>query len=79
MDHSNRLLRLTMVTGKKKKLATVYTTHPNLKYKSLKDYQACKPVSMLQSRTKPTTIYKVKAHVNIIGNEQADKLAKAGT
>ena len=33
---------------------------------------------MLQTRTQPTTLHKVKAHTNISGNEQADKLAKLG-
>ncbi len=36
-------------------------------------------VEMLKQRTQPTTIGKVKAHINIEGNEQADKLAKNGT
>jgi hypothetical protein len=36
-------------------------------------------VEMLQRRTQPTTIYKVKAHININGNEQSDTLAKTGT
>ena len=35
-------------------------------------------VQLLQSRTQPITLYKVRAHVNIDGNEQADKLAKYG-
>jgi len=35
-------------------------------------------VEMLKNRTQPTTIYKVKAHININGNEQADQLAKNG-
>jgi ribonuclease HI len=35
-------------------------------------------VQLLQSRTQPTTISKVRAHVNIEGNENADKLAKEG-
>jgi hypothetical protein len=35
-------------------------------------------VEMLQKCTQPTTIYKVKAHINIEGNEQADALAKSG-
>jgi ribonuclease HI len=35
-------------------------------------------VTMLQSRTQTTTLHKVKAHTNISGNEQADKLAKMG-
>ena len=33
-------------------------------------------VEMLKSRTQPITIYKVKAHTNIDGNEQTDQLAK---
>ena len=36
-------------------------------------------VEMLKTRTQPTTIYKVKAHTNINGNEQADILAKNDT
>ena len=36
-------------------------------------------VEMLKSRIQPTSIYKVKAHINIDGNEQADQLAKQGT
>jgi surface antigen len=36
-------------------------------------------VEMLKNRTQPTTIYKVKAHAKIDGNEQADQLAKQGT
>ena len=36
-------------------------------------------VEKLKSHTQPTTIYKVKAHTNIDGNEQADILAKNGT
>jgi ribonuclease HI len=35
-------------------------------------------IQMLQTRTQTTTIHKVKAHMNISGNEQAYKLAKAG-
>ena len=34
---------------------------------------------MLKTRTQLTTIHKVKAHINIMGNEQADQLAKQGT
>ena len=36
-------------------------------------------VEMLKNRTQLTTIRKVKAHTNIVGNEQADQLAKQGT
>jgi hypothetical protein len=35
-------------------------------------------VQLLQNRTQPITLYKIRAHVNIDGNEQADKLAKEG-
>ena len=35
-------------------------------------------VEMLKNRTQPTTIYKVKVHTNIDGNEQADQLTKEG-
>jgi ribonuclease HI len=35
-------------------------------------------VKILQDRTQPITLYKVRAHVNIDGNEKADKLAKDG-
>ena len=35
-------------------------------------------VKLLQQRTQPTTLYKVRAHANIEGNEKADELAKEG-
>ena len=35
-------------------------------------------VQLLQNRSQPITLYKVRAHVNIDGNVQADKLAKDG-
>ena len=35
-------------------------------------------VKILQKRTQPITLYKVRAHVNIDGNKKADKLAKEG-
>jgi hypothetical protein len=35
-------------------------------------------VNILQNRTQPITFYKVRAHVNIDGNEKADQLAKEG-
>ncbi len=34
---------------------------------------------MLERRTQPTTIYKVKAHAKIDENEQANQLAKKNT
>jgi ribonuclease HI len=36
-------------------------------------------VNLLKNRTAPTTLNKVRAHTNIIGNEEADKLAKEGS
>ena len=35
-------------------------------------------VEMLKSRTQPTTLFKVKAHMNIMGNEQTNKLGNEG-
>ena len=35
-------------------------------------------VELLQQSTQPITLYKVKAHINIDGNEEGDKLAKQG-
>jgi hypothetical protein len=35
-------------------------------------------VEMLKNRMQHTTIYKIKSHTNIDGNEQADQLAKQG-
>ena len=35
-------------------------------------------VKLLQQRTQPTTLYKVRAHANFEGNEKADDLAKEG-
>jgi ribonuclease HI len=34
---------------------------------------------MLKNRTTSTTLHKIKAHTNILGNEEADKLAKEGS
>ena len=36
-------------------------------------------VNMLINRTTTTHLHKVRAHTNIIGNEEADKLAKEGS
>jgi ribonuclease HI len=36
-------------------------------------------VKLLKDRVAPTTLHKVRAHTNIIGNEEADKLAKEGS
>jgi ribonuclease HI len=35
-------------------------------------------IKMLQERTLPLTIHIVRAHTNVTGNEEADKLAKEG-
>ena len=35
-------------------------------------------VELLQQRTQPTTLYKVRAHANLEGNEKVEKLAKGG-
>ena len=50
---------------------TLHNSHPNKKILEF-------IVRMLQTRTQTTTLHKVKAHTNISGNEQADKLAKMG-
>jgi hypothetical protein len=34
---------------------------------------------MLKNRTTPTTLDKVRAHIDILGNEEADNLAKEGS
>jgi ribonuclease HI len=34
---------------------------------------------MLKDHAAPTTLHKVRAHTNIIGNKEADKLAKEGS
>jgi ribonuclease HI len=36
-------------------------------------------INMLKNRTATTYLYKIRAHTNIIGNEEADKLAKEGS
>jgi ribonuclease HI len=36
-------------------------------------------VKMLKNRTAPTTLHKIRAHTNTIGNKEADKLAKEGS
>ena len=35
-------------------------------------------VQMLQAQTHSISLHKIRAHINIIGNEEADKLAKEG-
>ena len=50
---------------------TLYNSHP---------YQTtlATMIKILQNRTQPITLYKVRAHVNIDSNEKVDKLAKEG-
>ncbi len=36
-------------------------------------------MNFLTQRTQPTTLYKVRAHANIKGNEEVDTLDKEGT
>ena len=64
-------------------LNTLYLLNTQIKYPTLHNshpYQVtlASMVKLLQKRSQPTTLYKVRAHVNIDGNEQADKLAKEG-
>ena len=43
MDPSNALYKVTMATGKRKKLVIEYTTQQKEKHKYQKDYPAYKP------------------------------------
>ena len=52
--------------------------HPTLHNSHPDQVTLASMVQLLQNRSQPTTLYKVRAHVNIDGNEQADKLAKEG-
>jgi ribonuclease HI len=52
--------------------------HPTLHNSHLDQTTLASMVKILQKRTQPITLYKVRAHVNIDGNEKADKLAKEG-
>ena len=59
-------------------LINTHTKHPTL-HNSHPDKKILEAiVRMLQIRTQLTTLHKVRAHANISGNEQADKLAKLG-
>ena len=53
------------------KHSTMHNNHPD---KTILQ----KIVDLLQQRTQPTTLYKVRAHANILGNEKVDELAKEG-
>ena len=59
-------------------LINTHTKHPTLhnNHPDKKILEAM--VRMLQIRTQITTLHKVRAHANISGNEQADKLDKLG-
>jgi len=50
--------------------------HPTLHNSHPDQTTLASMVKILQKRTQPITLYKVIAHVNIDGNEKADKLAK---
>jgi ribonuclease HI len=52
--------------------------HPTQQNNHLDKLLLADIVKMLQNRTFPLTIHKVRAYTNIIGNEEADKLAKEG-
>jgi ribonuclease HI len=52
--------------------------HPTLQNSHPDQVTLASTVQLLQNRSQPITLYKVKAHVNIDGNEQAYKLAKEG-
>ena len=65
-------------------LNCIHVLNTQLKYPTQQNNHADKTilkemVEMLKKRTQPTTIYKVKAHAKINGNEHADQLAKEGT
>ena len=59
-------------------LLNTQITHPTLHNSHPDKTILMSMVQMLQSRTQITTLHKVRAHANIDGNEQADKLAKEG-
>ena len=52
--------------------------HPTLHNSHPDQVTLASMVQLLQNRFQPITLYKVRAHVNIDGNEQAGKLAKEG-
>ena len=52
--------------------------HPTLHNSHPDQVTLASMVQLLQNRSQPITLYKVRAHVNIDGNEQANKLAKEG-
>jgi hypothetical protein len=52
--------------------------HPTLHNSHPDQVTFASMVQLLQNRSQPTTLYKVRAHVNIDGTEQANELAKKG-
>ena len=64
-------------------LNCIYVINTQIKHPTQQNNHADKTIlkdiaKMLENRTQFTTIYKVKAHINIEGNEKADTLAKDG-
>jgi ribonuclease HI len=64
-------------------LNVLYLLHTQIKHPTLHNSHPdqvtiTSMVQFLQNRSQPVTLYKVRAHVNIDGNEQAYKLAKEG-
>ena len=57
---------------------TVYIINPTFDNNHPDKTILPKIVKLLQQKTQPTTLYKVRAHTNIEGNEKADELAKEG-
>ena len=53
--------------------------HPTLHNNHLDKTILEEIVNFYIHRTQPTTLYKVRAHVNIIGNDETDTLAKEST
>ena len=65
-------------------LNCIHVLNTQLKHPTQQNNHADKTIleemlKMLKKQTQPTTIYKVKAHNKINGNEHADQLAKKGT
>ena len=61
----------------------LYNLNTQIKHPTIHNNHANKTiltsmVEILKTRTQPSTFYKVKAHINITRNEQANKFAKIG-
>ena len=59
-------------------LLNIQIKHPTLHNSHPDQITLATMVKILQNRTQPITLYKVRANVNIDGNEKTDKLAKVG-